>query len=190
MYVCASADCWFILHLCMLVRFNSSIDFLCICSWGALPGCHFMFVVSLLPVWGMGTWQYGIRAKVATMGLYGPRRCNDRSRIAFCLAAIRNLRTAKISRIFLSADSRVIGRLEVPTSDVAEGLAASHSSLRLRKGFGRRFCGRRKWFARPQLRKPKSFSFRWRKTVDSRCCERKTNFQNLSKWWNRRKKKW
>ena len=33
-------------------------------------------------------WNQSYR--LATMGLYGPRRCNDKSRIAFCLAAIRN----------------------------------------------------------------------------------------------------
>ena len=96
-----------------------------------------------------------------TMGLYGPRRCNERSRISFFLTAIRNLRTTKISRIFLSVDSRVIRRLEVSTSDVAEGLTVSHPPLRLREGFGHEFCGRRKgkWFARPPLRKPKLFGF-------------------------------
>ena len=55
--MCAtSVECWFILHLCMLVSFNSSIDFFWLCSWGCLPIC-LVFVGSSSPVWGMGTWQ-------------------------------------------------------------------------------------------------------------------------------------
>ena len=162
--------------LCILLSLYFRIDNCSYLSWSCLPVC-LVFVASFSPVWGMGTWQSGIRAQGCNSGpLWAMKDAVTEGRIRLLCSAEQQ----QNSRIFLSVDNRVIERISGFPSTVAEELVVWHFTIADGEAtphptWNSSDRRRQKWhiskaeivdlrkkirFGLPPLRKPKAFAFR------------------------------